>query len=62
MRLGQMGALTAVAVTLSIFALTIALADDCGKPAETNKITVVADSAALVVPGTILCSIDEGLL
>lgn len=43
MKLGQMGALTAVAVTLSIFALTDAFADDCGKPAEVNKISVVAD-------------------
>ena len=43
MRLIQMGALTAVAVTLSIFAFTDATADYCGKPAETNKITVIAD-------------------
>lgn len=43
MRLGHMRTLAAVAVTLSVVALTDAFADSCGKPAETSKITVVAD-------------------
>lgn len=43
MRLGQFGMLAVAAVGLSVVALTDALADYCGKPAETSKITVVAD-------------------
>src|SRR5690242_21449712 len=43
MRFARLRVLAAVAATFAVFTASQAEADMCGKPAETDKITVVAD-------------------